>query len=204
MGMKNIRTLRLMQAWLSTREWQAENLLLSKCAGGGVHRFLHHWSIYFYYTVLRLKILLTYLLTPWCRTYFQKLIVTQLVKQYPVFVWNPKVHYRAHKSPLLGPILSQPNPVRPTYPYIPKVHLNVILPPTPRSSQWSLTFGPPNQTPANTSHLLHARHVSRPPHTPWFRWRIQAMKFIIMHFSPLSVFLSFRYKYPQHSFLKNP
>jgi hypothetical protein len=30
-------------------------------------------------------------------------------------------------------------------PYLPKVHVNVILPPTPRSSQWSLDFGPPNQ-----------------------------------------------------------
>jgi hypothetical protein len=38
--------------------------------------------------------------------------------------------------------LSQPNP------YLPKVQLNVILPPTPRSSQWSLTFGPPNPNPS--------------------------------------------------------
>jgi hypothetical protein len=26
----------------------------------------------------------------------------------------------------------------------------------PKSSQWSLTFGPPNQNPVNTSPLLHA------------------------------------------------
>jgi len=79
---------------------------------------------------------------------FAKLIVIQLVKKYPAFLWNLKVHYRAHKSPPLDPILSQVNPVLPTDPYLPKVHLNVIIPPTPRSSQWSLTFGPPNQ---NTS-----------------------------------------------------
>jgi hypothetical protein len=84
--------------------------------------------------------LLTYLLTPWCRI-FEKLIVTQLVKKYPAFLRNPKVHHRAHKSPPLDPILSQPNPVRPIDPYLPKVHLNVILPPMPRSSQWSLAFG---------------------------------------------------------------
>jgi hypothetical protein len=50
----------------------------------------------------------------------------------------------------------------------------------------------------------------RPPHPPWsnhpnnIRWRIQAVKFIIMQVSPLSVFLPFRSKYPpQHSVLKN-
>jgi hypothetical protein len=48
------------------------------------------------------------------------------------------------------------------------------------------------------------------PHPPWFnhpnniRWRIQAVKFIIMQFSSRSVFLPFRSKYlPQHSILKN-
>jgi hypothetical protein len=82
-----------------------------------------------------------YLLTPWCRISFEKLIVTQVVKKYPAFLRNPKVHHRVHKSPPPDPILSQPNSVRPIDPYLSKVHLNVILPPTPRSSQWSLAFG---------------------------------------------------------------
>jgi hypothetical protein len=55
-------------------------------------------------------------------------------------LWNPKVHYRAHKSPPPDPILSQPNSVRPNENYLPKVCLNVILPPTPRSSQWYLKW----------------------------------------------------------------
>jgi hypothetical protein len=79
------------------------------------------------------------------------LIVTQLLKKYPDFLWNPKVHYRVHTSPPLEPILSQLNPVRPNDPYLLKVHLNAILPSTSRSSQLSLAFGPPNQNPVNTS-----------------------------------------------------
>jgi hypothetical protein len=136
------------------------------------------------------------LLTPWCRILFEKLIVTQLVKKYSAFLRNPKVHHRVHKSPILDPILSQPNPVRLIDPYLPKVHLDVILLPTPRSSQWSLAFGPPNQNPVSTSPLPHACHMSSPFHPPWFknpnniRWRIQVMKLIIIQFSPWSVFLN--------------
>jgi hypothetical protein len=69
----------------------------------------------------------------------------------PAFLWNPKVHHRVHTSPLLEPILSQLNPVSPIDPYLPKVHLNVILLPTPRSFQWSLALGPLDQNPVNTS-----------------------------------------------------
>jgi hypothetical protein len=52
--------------------------------------------------------------------------------------------------------------------------------------------------------------MPRRPHPPWFnhsnntRWRIQAMKFIIMQFSPWSVFIPFSSKYPpQHTVLKD-
>jgi hypothetical protein len=64
-----------------------------------------------------------------------------------------------------------------------------------RSFQWSLIFGSPNQNSVNTYPLPHACFMSHPPHPPWFnypdniRWRTQAIKFIIMQFSPWSLFL---------------
>jgi hypothetical protein len=69
-----------------------------------------------------------------CRTLFEKLIITQLVKNVLLSLWNPKVYYRVHRRPPLDPILSQLNPVHPIDPYLPKVQLNVILPPTPREN----------------------------------------------------------------------
>jgi hypothetical protein len=69
---------------------------------------------------------LTHSLTPWCRI-FEKLNVTQFVKKYPAFLWNPKVHYRVYTSPPLDPILSQLNPVRPIDPRLRKVHADTDL-----------------------------------------------------------------------------
>jgi hypothetical protein len=58
-------------------------------------------------------------------------------QEIPRLLWkNPKVHYRVHKSPLLNRILSQVTLVHTLVPYFCKIHFNIILQSTLRSSQF--------------------------------------------------------------------
>ena len=74
-----------------------------------------------------------YLLTPWCRVLLEKLTGLQLVKKFPAFYGNPKVHYRTHKRPPPVPILGQPNQVHIPTSHLLEIHPNIIHPSTPRS-----------------------------------------------------------------------
>jgi hypothetical protein len=77
--------------------------------------------------------------------YLKSWLSLSLSKNILLSLWNPKVHNRVHKSPPLDPVPSHLNSVRPIDPSLPQVKINVILPPTPGSSQWFLPFGPPDQ-----------------------------------------------------------
>ena len=68
-------------------------------------------------------------------------------QEFPRISRNPKVHYRTHKRPPPVSILDQPNPVHITTSHLLEVHLNIILPSTPRSPQWSSSLRFPHQDP---------------------------------------------------------
>ena len=81
--------------------------------------------------------LLTYLLTPCSRVLLEKLTGFAANQEIPRILWNPKVHHRTHKRPPPVPILSQLHPVPTTPSHFLKSHLNIILPSTSWSPQWS-------------------------------------------------------------------
>ena len=112
--------------------------------------------------------MITYLLTPWCRVLLEKLAGLQLVKKFPAFLWNPKVHYRTHKRPPPVPILCQPNPVHIPTSHLLEIHPNIIHPSTPRSPQWSFSLWFPHQDPIRPPLLTHTRHMPSPSHSSRF------------------------------------
>ena len=127
-----------------------------------------NWKkIYFYRNNLS-SIIHTYLLTPWCRVLLEKLTGLQLVKKFPAFLWNPKVHYRTHKRPPPVPVLDQPNPVHIPTSHLLEIHPNIIHPSTPRSPQWSLSLRFPHQDPIRPPLHTHTRHMPSPSHSSRF------------------------------------
>ena len=110
----------------------------------------------------------TYLLTAWSRVLLQKLTGFAANQEIPCILWNPTVHYRTHKRPPPVPILSQLHPVPTTPSHFLKIHLNIILPSTSWSPQWSLSLGFPHQNLVHTSPFLHTCHMSHPSHSSRF------------------------------------
>jgi len=78
--------------------------------------------------------------TPWGRVLFWEANSHSASQEIPQLLWNVKVHYHIHNNLSLVPILSQINPVHTLPSYAPKIHPNINLPSTLRSSEWSFPF----------------------------------------------------------------
>ena len=98
----------------------------------------------------------------------KKLTGLQLIKKFPPFLWNPKVHYRTHKRP--PPVLSWASPIQSTYPHptswrsilILSTHLRLGLP------SGLFPSGFPTKTLYAPLLLTHMRHMPSPSHSSRF------------------------------------
>ena len=125
------------------------------------------------------------LLTLWSRVLVEKLINSQLVKNFPHFM-EPKGSLPHSQVPVTSPY---PEPHRSSHSLIShflKIHLNIILPTMPGFSKWSLSLGFHHQNPVYTSSLPHTCYMPRPPHSSPFDhtnntgWGVQIIKLLII------------------------
>jgi len=94
---------------------------------------------------------------------------------------------KVHKSLPLVPILNNMHPVHTFPPYFPKIHSNIIFPPTSKSSKWSLPIRFSNKKYVHISQLSHECYMPSPSQhwlgDPNIWGSVQVMKFLIMHYA---------------------
>ena len=144
------------------RQFLQSAVRIRKYKNGCLHGHRTNITFFLRFNLYLLHYLLTYLLTPWSRLLLEKLTGFAANQEIPRILWSPKVHYRTHKRPPPVPILSQLHPVPTTPSHFLKTHLNIILPSTSWSPQWSLSVRFHHQNLVHTSPFLHTCHMPRP------------------------------------------
>ena len=106
--------------------------------------------------------LLTYLPTPRSRVLLEKLTGSQLVKKFPAFL-EPEGSSPYSQVPATCPYPEPHQSIPFSPPDFLKIHLNIIPPPTSRSSKWSLF--PQVSPPKRCIHLSSPPYVLPPPNS---------------------------------------
>ena len=118
--------------------------------------------------------LLTYFLTSFLTTYSMEQSPSSEANRFsdsqeiPRILWNPKVPYCVYKCPPPVPILSHIDLLLALTTHFLMIHLNIILPSTPGSSKWSLSFRFLQQNTIYTFNFPHTCYMHRPPRSSRF------------------------------------
>jgi hypothetical protein len=138
-------------------------------------------------------------------------------QDFPNILWNPKVHYRVHKSPSPVCILSQIEPVNTTQHSLSLSSILILSTHLRFGVSFLLAFPQTSYIHSASPHLCC---MPCPSHPPWLNYanyanytnyanrtrrRVQVMKLLIMHISPTSrQLLPLQSKYSsQHPVLKH-
>jgi hypothetical protein len=161
--------------------WWGIHLRHHHCLTAGFYRNLFEiYSIPRYYTPY------TYLLTPLSRVRLEKQTSLQLVKKFPAFYGTRKFITPFTSARHLSLSWARSiHSIPPTSKFL-KINLNVIVPSTPRSPQWSLSLRIPHQNPIHASPLPHPSYMPRPSYCYRFYhphnsgWGVQIMELLII------------------------
>ena len=140
--------------------------------------------------MLLTKLLLTYLLTPWCRVLLEQLPDLQLVKKFPAFHGTRKFTTALKSVRHLS--LSWASPIQSTFPHPPSwrsililsTHLHLGL------SSGLFPSGFPHQDTIQPPLLTHTRHMPSPSHSsPFYHphnigWAVQNIYLLVMQSPP--------------------